>query len=724
MYINNRISPIYKVLISALLLVFFINTIGTNKLTIATARGQTNSTNSLTLSSTQIISDGQFVYGPNIGAFNLQNYLQDNPPHLLIHTNQLIGRAQYFSINPKIILTFLEISGHLISNPSAEGLSDPFGIRDSDFVSQIDYISNQMIDAYYLQLNSYSVLPISQRNLPPFVTPAGLTIIAAPDTNAGTYALIAGLAAIGQPDLLSVLDNNQSMGFYQTYRRLFGNDDPLDNSNHIFLPQEIDATAAPDHLLQLPFLQGLSWRFGGVHNTGGGTTFTDASSLDFYPWPVAWGDDTSKMWVVASAGGTPVRLSNCGYKILHSNGWETFYYHLENTQFLSGSINQNDKIGVIANTLAEATCDGGAASGPHVHFSLRHNGAFVAINGTTLSEWYVHSGRYSYDTDPNYMWVERQGVKKYAYQDTLLSQGTANFPKVLSSLRADPNPSTAAILHFQVTFSTTVTGVNKEDFALITTSLANAAITQVSGSGAQYTLTVSTGTGIGTLRLDVVDNDTILDASGNPLGGTGSGNGNFTTGQKYTLDRDNKFISSGTLDGWLRETSENSGVGGIFNTTSTLAVGDDSGNRQLCSLLSFDTSRLPDNAKITKVIIKIKKAGINGTNPINTHGFLTADMKKGFFGSSNNLQAADFQSLTLQKAVGNFAAIASTPEWFQMNLKPAYFPAIHLSGSTQFRLRFALDDNNDNSADFIKFFSGDGSITANQPVLIVEYTLP
>ncbi len=61
------------------------------------------------------------------------------------------------------------------------------------------------------------------------------------------------------------------------------------------------------------------------------------------------------MWVVAAASGIPTRYSDCGFKISHSGavntGWETTYYHLEGAKYLSGSINQNDKIGVIANTL-------------------------------------------------------------------------------------------------------------------------------------------------------------------------------------------------------------------------------------------------------------------------------------------------------------------------------------------------------------------------------------
>lgn len=89
---------------------------------------------------------------------------------------------------------------------------------------------------------------------------------------------------------------------------------------------------------------------------------------------------------------------------------------------------------------------------------------------------------------------------------------------------------------FTVTFSLAVTGVDAADFALTTTgALAGASITGVSGSGATWTVTVNVGGPSGTVRLDVVDNDTIVDGAGTPLGGTGVGNGSFTTGQAYTV---------------------------------------------------------------------------------------------------------------------------------------------------------------------------------------------
>jgi hypothetical protein len=89
---------------------------------------------------------------------------------------------------------------------------------------------------------------------------------------------------------------------------------------------------------------------------------------------------------------------------------------------------------------------------------------------------------------------------------------------------------------FTVTFSLAVTGVDAADFALTTTgAIAGAAITGVAGSAATWTVTVNVGGPSGTVRLDVVDNDTIVDGAGTPLGGAGAGNGSFTAGQFYTV---------------------------------------------------------------------------------------------------------------------------------------------------------------------------------------------
>lgn len=108
-------------------------------------------------------------------------------------------------------------------------------------------------------------------------------------------------------------------------------------------------------------------------------------------------------------------------------------------------------------------------------------------------------------------------------------------PAVSSITRVNLDPTNAASLSFTVIFSEPVTGVDTTDFTVTATGPVGAETTSVSGSGAAYTVAVKTGSGDGTLRLDVVDNDSILDALNNPLGGAGNDNGAFTSGEEYSV---------------------------------------------------------------------------------------------------------------------------------------------------------------------------------------------
>jgi hypothetical protein len=183
------------------------------------------------------------------------------------------------------------------------------------------------------------------------------------------------------------------------------------------------------------------------------------------------------------------------------------------------------------------------------------------------------------------------------------------------------------------------------------------------------------------------------------------------------------FVSVSTLDGWVLETAENSSLGGVLNSGGLLFTGDNVLNKQYRSILSFNTSGLPDNAVIIKASLKIRKAGVVGTDPFTTHGKLLADIRKGFFSTLPGLQPADFQAPASRSAMG-VSPVAATPGLYQLVLGAANYPYINKLGPTQFRLRFQLDDNNDKGADYVKFYAGDYATAAYRPVLVVEYTLP
>jgi len=103
-------------------------------------------------------------------------------------------------------------------------------------------------------------------------------------------------------------------------------------------------------------------------------------------------------------------------------------------------------------------------------------------------------------------------------------------PAVDSTNRADPNPTYATNVDFTVTFSEAVIEVDTADFTLTTTGGSGAAVSAVSGSGDIYTVTVNTGSGDGTIRLDVPVSAAITDLVGNPLEDLP-----YTAGEAYTI---------------------------------------------------------------------------------------------------------------------------------------------------------------------------------------------
>ncbi len=98
----------------------------------------------------------------------------------------------------------------------------------------------------------------------------------------------------------------------------------------------------------------------------------------------------------------------------------------------------------------------------------------------------------------------------------------------------------AASVQFLVTFSESVTGGTSANFGLTTTgTLSGATITAVSaGPGNTRTVTVNTGSGDGTLRLDMTSSTGVADPAGNPVAPLP-----FSTGQVFTIDKTRPTVS-------------------------------------------------------------------------------------------------------------------------------------------------------------------------------------
>ena len=111
------------------------------------------------------------------------------------------------------------------------------------------------------------------------------------------------------------------------------------------------------------------------------------------------------------------------------------------------------------------------------------------------------------------------------------------------------------------------------------------------------------------------------------------------------------FRSVAASDGSLLEAGENSNLGGALDAPGvTFALGDDGLNRQFRTILSFNTASLPDNAVISSVLLKIRKAGQVGANPFATLGPIAVDIKQGAFANNPALQSGDFQAAASRNA--------------------------------------------------------------------------
>jgi len=120
-------------------------------------------------------------------------------------------------------------------------------------------------------------------------------------------------------------------------------------------------------------------------------------------------------------------------------------------------------------------------------------------------------------------------------------------PRVLSITRLDANPSNLSAVDYLVKFTNTVSGVEPSDFSITTTAgMTGTSVSQVqSQSCYECRVTVSTGSGNGSLRLDLIDDDSIKDFDNSRLGGLGAGNGDFINGKVYTIDKTAPTIPAG-----------------------------------------------------------------------------------------------------------------------------------------------------------------------------------
>lgn len=176
----------------------------------------------------------------------------------------------------------------------------------------------------------------------------------------------------------------------------------------------------------------------------------------------------------------------------------------------------------------------------------------------------------------------------------------------------------------------------------------------------------------------------------------------------------------------MLESSESSNTGGSTNssdaTVEALRTGDDASDRQFKTFLSFDTSSIPDGATITSATLRLRRGSVTGTNPFTTHGSLLVDLKGGTgFSNSVSLQTGDFQAAADASAVATMSAANANGDLSSGVLNATGRGLINKTGKTQLRVYFSLDDNDDTSADYVGWYSGNDATATNRPTLEITY---
>ena len=153
-----------------------------------------------------LMADGQFVYGPNVGDFDLAGFLQAQGSPLAPYADLLGLHCAYASVNPRLILTLLELRAGLARSRPALQRQEAPRLDAAALSREVEALTLALATRFYAER----------------AAPAG-------GANAATAAVWEALGAPADVETASA-------GFRATWLALFPGDDPLDASNDIVPP--------------------------------------------------------------------------------------------------------------------------------------------------------------------------------------------------------------------------------------------------------------------------------------------------------------------------------------------------------------------------------------------------------------------------------------------------------------------------------------------------------
>jgi hypothetical protein len=341
------------------------------------------------------IPDSEVVMGPSTIGFSTMEFVLQQGGYLSTF-NQYVGNStlagyqsverisQENSLSPRIILAIIEYESHwVLGKPTNLSQNDyPLGHVDflfRQFFRQLMWASGTLSDGYY-RWRSGDLSQLTFKD--------GTTLRMNPTLNAGTAAIQYYFA---QDHTRAEWDQAIApSGFPALYKRMFGDPWQRAAANEPTLP---DGLTQPE--LTLPFEPGKVWAFsGGPHSAW--EEKGAMAALDFAPAAEEHGCVKSDVWVLAPADGKVVRTAP-GVVVLdldgdglEETGWDILFLHIatEGKVFNNTVLKKGDHIG-------HASCEGGVATGTHLHIARKYNGEWILADGPlpfNLDGWIAHAG--------------------------------------------------------------------------------------------------------------------------------------------------------------------------------------------------------------------------------------------------------------------------------------------------------------------------------------------
>ncbi len=348
-----------------------------------------------------LFPDAEVVYSPSAVDFDVQAYVDQSGGFLSTYRQYLMisdwtAGAQIIemvasenSINPRLLLALLEYQSGCVLGAveDPQAFSTAMGASQAlrqDLYGQLVWAVHELSAGYYGWKDGA---------LTEFSLVDGTMVRPDPELNPGSVAILYFFAQLAdQQGYQRALDPES--GFLALYQRMFG--DPWRRAKAV---EPLIPAGTQQISLTLPFETGKRWAFtGGPHPAFEGNG--PLAALDFAPPTEESGCTTSDDWVVAMADGLVIRsdlgvvlqdLDGDGYE---QTGWVLMYLHIETRDRVPvGTVlRAGDRIG-------HPSCEGGRATGTHVHIARRFNGEWIPADGDlpfVLDGWIAHAGEAPY----------------------------------------------------------------------------------------------------------------------------------------------------------------------------------------------------------------------------------------------------------------------------------------------------------------------------------------